>query len=101
MLVRSRSKALLRSQLSEAASTASTPERTAHFGERLPNGVSFLANIHSVPQPLHGNFLLVIGSLLRCLMPSLWSNRNQPVVRSVLLLRRPDEAAPSWLSPAL
>jgi len=39
MLVRSLSMVLLRSQLSEAALTASTRERTARYGERWPNVV--------------------------------------------------------------
>jgi hypothetical protein len=97
MQVRSRSKVLLRSQLSEAALTASTREPTERYGEQWPNEVLSLANIPSALQQLHGNFPLVIGSLRHCLMLSLWSNRNQPAVRSALLLRRPDEAAPSSL----
>jgi hypothetical protein len=39
MLVRSLSMVLLRSQLSEAALTASTRERTVRYGERWPNVV--------------------------------------------------------------
>ena len=57
-------------------------------------------NIPSAPKRLHGNFLRAIGSLPHCLMLSLWSNRNQPVVRSALLLRRPDEVAQSSRFPA-